>query len=89
MIAVYVSPVTLDQATYEKVGQRLDEAGAPITGRAHHSCFGEPGNLMVYEVWESQEAYDAFAAVLLPILAEEGVTSNRPPDIMPVVNIQQ
>ena len=77
------------QATYEKVGQRLDEARAPITGRTHHLCFGEQGNLMVYEVWESQEAYDAFAAVLLPILAEEDVTSNRPPDIMPVVNIQQ
>ena len=89
MIAVYVSPVALDQATYEKVGQRLDEAEAPMAGRTHHSCFGEPGNLMVYEVWESQEAYDAFAAVLLPILADEGVTSNRPPDIMPVVNIQQ
>jgi hypothetical protein len=89
MIAVYVSPVALDQATYEKVGQRLDEVGAPIAGRTHHSCMGEPGNLMVYEVWESREAYDAFAAVLLPILAEEGVTSNRPPDIMPVVNIQQ
>jgi hypothetical protein len=55
MIAAYVSPVALDQATYEKVGQRLDEAGAPIAGRAHHSCFGEPGNLMVYEVWESQK----------------------------------
>jgi hypothetical protein len=44
---------------------------------------------MVYEVWESQEAYDAFAAVLLPILAEEGVTANRPPDIMPVINVSQ
>ena len=87
MIAVYVSPVALDQATYEKVSQRLEEVGAPIGGRIHHSCFGEPGNLMVYEVWESQEAYDAFAAVLLPILAEEGVTSNRPPDIMPVLNL--
>ena len=86
---MYVSPVALDQATYEKVSQRLDEAEAPMAGRTHHSCFGEPGNLMVYEVWESQEAYDAFAAVLLPILAEEGVTSNRPPDIMPVVNISQ
>jgi len=89
MIAVYVSPVALDQATYEKVGQRLDEVGAPMEGRTHHSCFGEPGNLMVYEVWESQEAYDAFAAVLLPILAEEGVTANRPPDIMPVINVSQ
>jgi hypothetical protein len=89
MIAVYVSPVALDQATYEKISQRLDEAGAPMAGRTHHSCFGEPGNLMVYEVWENQEAYDAFAAVLLPILAEESVTSNRPPDIMPVVNISQ
>jgi len=89
MIAVYVSPDALDQATYEKVSERLEKAGAPIAGRSHHSCFGEPGNLMVYEVWESQEAYEAFGAVLLPILAEEGVTSNRPPDIMPVVNILQ
>ncbi|HWE65145.1 MAG TPA: hypothetical protein VG298_00740 [Acidimicrobiales bacterium] len=89
MIAVYVSPVALDQDTYERVSRRLEESRAPMAGRSHHSCFGEPGNLMVYEVWETQEAYEAFAAVLLPILAEEGVTSNRPPDIMPVVNLSQ
>lgn len=71
MIAVYVSPVALDQATYEKVGQRLDEAGAPITGRTHHSCFGEQGNLMVYEVCESQEAYDAFSSSGLVRLRQE------------------
>jgi hypothetical protein len=44
---------------------------------------------MVYEIWESQQSYDAFAAVLRPILAEEDVTTERPPDILPVVKLSQ
>ncbi len=44
---------------------------------------------MAYEVWESKEDYDAFAAHLRPILAVEGITANQAFDIMEVVALGQ
>jgi hypothetical protein len=40
-------------------------AGHPA-GRVHHSCFGPDGDLMVYEVWESQQAFEDYGKVLMP-----------------------
>ena len=89
MIAVYVSPEAMTIEQYNTVHERLEASGAPEKGRTHHSCFGEDGHLMVFDIWDSHESYDAFATHLLPVLAELGITSARPPDIMPVVNVIQ
>ena len=43
---------------------------------------------MVYDVWDSQEDFDAFGQTLMPILAELGVDPGQP-DVMPVHNIVQ
>ena len=83
MIAVYVSPESMTVEQYHRVHDRLQAGGAPEAGRKHHSCFGEDGHLMVFDIWESKEAYDAFAAHLLPILQEEGITASRPPRVTP------
>lgn len=89
MIAVYISPENMTQDQYEAVGQRMSELQPPVEARKHHSSFGEGGHVMVYEVWESQEAWDAFAAVLMPLLDEIGIKLNRPPDTMPVIRLMQ
>ena len=89
MIAVYTSPESMTVAQYEEINKRLEADGVSEEGLLHHSCFGEDGHLMVYDVWESQAAYDAFAAKLLPILGDVGVSASRPPDVMPVVNLEQ
>jgi hypothetical protein len=89
MIAVYVSPESMTVEQYHKVHERLTATGAPQAGRKHHSCFGEDGHLMVFDIWETEEQYQAFAAHLLPILQAEGITSSRPPDIMAVVAFDQ
>jgi hypothetical protein len=52
----------------------------------HHSCFGEGNNLMVYEVWESQSALDAFGQRLMPVLQKHDVNPGEPM-VMPVVNV--
>jgi hypothetical protein len=80
-IAVYFHPkgMTLDE--FHEVHKRLEAAGAGLRdehGRIHHSCFGEDGDLMVYDIWESQEAFEAFGAKLMPILAEVGVDPGEP-----------
>jgi hypothetical protein len=88
MIGVYYSPESLTQAQYEEAGRKLEEANAPMAGLKVHTCFGNDGELAVFEVWETQEEYDAHAPVLLPILEEVGITFARPADIVPVVSLQ-
>jgi hypothetical protein len=88
MIAVYISPESLTVEQYTTIGERLDVSGAPETGRTHHSCFGEDGHLMVFDIWDTQEHYDAFAGHLRPILADLGI-SGAEPDVLPVINVIQ
>lgn len=61
---------------------------ADQNGRLHHSCFGEDGDLIVYDVWASQEAFEAFEGKLMPILNELGLEVGRP-DVMLVHMVDQ
>ena len=86
-IAVYFHPAKMNAKSYDEAMRRLAEAGqGKPKGRRHHSCFGTGESLMVYDVWESQEAFDAFGAILMPILQEISLDPGQP-DIMPVHNI--
>ena len=86
MIAVYVKPETLTVEQYNKARKGLDDSGANLDGRKHHSCFGEDGQLMVFEIWDFQESYDAFGKFLMPTQEVGIVPSSQ--DIMEVVNLR-
>jgi hypothetical protein len=88
VIAVYVKPEALTIDQYNQARKGLDASGADMTGRKHHSCFGEEGQLMVFEIWDSQENYDAFGKHLMPVLQEVGIVPSTQ-DIMQVANIEQ
>ena len=88
MIAVYVKPESLTVEQYNKVRKGIENSGANMEGRKHHSCFGEDGQLAVFEIWDSQQSYDAFGKVLMPILQEVGIVPSSQ-DIMEVVNVEQ
>lgn len=88
-IAVYFHPkgMTLDQ--FNEVHRLLKEAGqSDPEGRVHHSCMGESGDLSVYEIWESPEAFQAFGAVLLPTIAKVGFEAGEPA-VMPIQRLEQ
>jgi hypothetical protein len=88
-VAVYVHPKGMTVEQYQEVHRRLTEAGhGEPPQRLHHSCFGPDGMLMVYDVWESAESFQAFAAALLPVLAAVGVDPGQPM-VMPVVRMAQ
>ena len=88
-IAVYFHPKGMSLADFNETHRRLAEAGADEPeGRIHHSCFGEDGDLMVYDIWESAEACQAFGQTLMPILNEIGIDAGEP-GIMSVHRIQQ
>ena len=60
---------------YETVLRRLEGAGAGVPpGRLHHVSYGDREALQVIDIFESPRAFQAFGAMLLPILSELGVT---------------
>lgn len=88
-IGAYFQPkgLTLDQ--FNEVHRRLVDLGHENPpGRLHHSCFGEDGALMVFEVWASAEQFEAFAPTLMPVLAEVGIDPGEPA-VMPVYKLTQ
>lgn len=85
-IAAYFHPKGMTLETYYEIHRRLQAAGVGLrdqNGRLHHSCFGEDGDLMVYDIWASPEAFEAFGGALMPILAELGVEIDAP-DVLQV-----
>jgi hypothetical protein len=86
VLTVAFSPTNLSTAKYDEVIRRLAAAGAGApSGRLFHTCFGPPNQSRVVEVWTSQAQFDAFGAVLMPILKELGVDAGIP-DIQPQHN---
>ena len=88
-IAIYFNPDSMSASKYDEVIKKLEAAGqGSPKGRSHHSAFGPPDHLMVYDVWNSQEEFDAFGQTLIPILAEFGIDVGQP-DVMQVHNLIQ
>jgi len=89
MIAIYITTENMTEALHAEGRKRLQEAGAAEDAMKLHSVFGEEGKLQVFDIWESEEAFDAFLGYLVPILEELGIKLSAPPTIMPVVDLVQ
>ena len=78
-LGFYFAPQSMSANQYDEVTRRLEEAGqgAPA-GRRYHVAFSGAGGLNVFDVWDSQESFDAFGQTLMPILAEAGVDPGQP-----------
>ena len=89
MIGVYIVTKNMTVEQHAKGRERLRAAGAPEGAMKLHSCFGEDGELQVFDIWESQEAFDEFLTYLVPVMQELGIELAQPPTIMPVVDLVQ
>jgi len=72
---------------YDETVRRLDAAGlgAP-TGRLNHFAYEADGEIEVFDIWESEQALEAFGPEgFVPILTELGV-GLRPPQIHHIHN---
>lgn len=86
-IGTYFALTGMTTERYSQVLKQLEAAGAGSPkGRAYHAAFGDPNGLQVFDVWESQAEFDAFGAILMPILAKNNVDPGQP-QIMPIHNI--
>ena len=64
---------------YERALKELEAAGAGAPkGRTYHVALESNGAIHVFDIWESQEDFDAFGATLVPILGELGVALEEP-----------
>ena len=74
----------MSAAKYDECIKLLRKAGAGNpAGRSYHAAFGPKDNLMVFDVWTSQAAFDKFGKTLMPILQQLGIDSGQP-SVMPV-----
>jgi len=64
---------------YNNAIKQLDSAGAGAPkGRTLHVALESDGSIHVFDIWESQEDFDAFGPTLMPILTELGVGLKEP-----------
>ena len=88
-ISVYINPASATAAQYDEIIRRLDAAGAgKPAGRLYHACFGSGDKLQVFDIWESQRAFDKFGETMMPIVQEVGVDLGQPM-VEPVHNLIQ
>lgn len=86
-LGIYFPVENMSAEIYDEVIQNLDEAGAGAPpGRSYHFAFESQGGIHVFDVWDSQESFDAFGETLIPILSELGVPVPQP-SISPIHNI--
>jgi hypothetical protein len=86
-LGLYFTPSSFTKERYDDTIKRLEAAGAGApAGRLYHCAMEADGLIQVFDVWESQESFEAFGATLVPIMTELGADPGTPM-ISPVHNI--
>jgi hypothetical protein len=86
-LGFYFTPSTFTPSKYDDTITRLEAAGAGApAGRLYHVALESDGLIQVFDVWDSQESFEAFGVTLLPIMAELGADPGQP-RVSPVHNI--
>ncbi len=86
-LGIYFAHVGFTPEKYDSAIKQLEAAGAGSPkGRTLHVALESEGTMNVFDIWESQEDFDAFGATLVPILTELGV-SLAPPMVAEVHNV--
>jgi hypothetical protein len=86
-LGFYFTPASFTPDVYDDALARLEAAGAAApAGRLYHFALESDGLVQVFDVWDSQESFEAFGATLLPIMTEVGADPGQP-HVSPVRNI--
>jgi hypothetical protein len=88
-VVVRHHPESLTAEKYDATTAQLEAAGVdwPPDGLDYHVCFGTDGNLLVSEIWDSREQWEAFGEQLFPQLGEAGIEFSKDPDVFEVHEI--
>jgi len=64
---------------YDQTWEELRKLGQPNpSGLVHHVAIFQDNNCLVFDVWESREAFDRFSKTLMPILDKVGIRNVQP-----------
>lgn len=78
-LGFYFRPSGFTPEKYEETLSRLEAAGAGAPeGRTFHVALESDGEIFVFDIWESQAAFEAFGATLVPIMGALGVDPGEP-----------
>ena len=78
-IGIYFEESKFTPQQYDQALVKLEEAGAGSpNGRLYHVAMESDGQIHVFDIWESQDSFDAFGATLMPVLQEIGADPGRP-----------
>jgi hypothetical protein len=78
-LGLYFSPASMTTSQYDDCIAQLKKAGAGHpAGRQYHACLVSDGKVQVFDVWTSQEAFNKFGEVLLPIMQRMGLDPGQP-----------
>ncbi len=78
-VGLYFTPSGFTKDKYDEAIGKLEEAGAGSpAGRTYHVALESDGAIQVFDIWESQDAFEAFGRTLVPILSELGVDPGQP-----------
>ena len=78
-IGLYFNSSSFPPAAYDDAISRLEAAGAGApAGRLYHVALESDGQIQVFDIWDSQESFEAFGGTLLPILTELGIDPGQP-----------
>jgi hypothetical protein len=68
-ISITFRPTSMNLDQYNEILKQLDGAGmGKPAGRLLHVCSGSGDRLTMFDVWESQDAFEALSQYLMPIL---------------------
>jgi hypothetical protein len=78
-MGLYFAPSGFTPERYDEAIRQLEAAGAGAPeGRTYHVALEAEGAIQVFDIWESQEAFEAFGRTLIPILSGLGVDPGEP-----------
>ncbi|HEV3267638.1 MAG TPA: hypothetical protein VGZ68_04490 [Acidimicrobiales bacterium] len=78
-LGIYFAHGGFSPEKYQEALKKLDAAGAGSPkGRSSHFALESDGAINVFDIWDSQEDFDAFGKTLVPILTELGVELGAP-----------
>ena len=79
-ILVHFDGTGMSSAQYDQVVAELEKVSGKNfpAGQLFHLAYTTPGGINVIDIWESAEKFQAFGAILMPILQRAGVAPPTP-----------
>lgn len=78
-LGIYFAVKGMTAEKYATVHRQLEAVGqGNPRGRTFHAGFRAADGIHVFDVWESQESFEAFGQHLMPILVQNGIDPGEP-----------